>query len=353
MLAMIGVTMLAVASAAAPDQWLDAVVLVRQGSTTCAGVLVAQTDQVATAYHCVASGGRPQVQTRDGSSVVGRVSAVDVASDLALVTLPDDAPIALGLPLAETWAVGDRIWALGHPLASDPPGGFFEGTLRWSATQGIVSATGSRSVQFDAAVNPGNSGGPLVDAAGSIVGIVSRRAIGRGVAFAGHSDALRALLQEEPSPAGLGGTLGAEVGLTSLDSAVGGLSVGATAVLAIRDRVVASLSGSAPLSPRWRALRFGTSEGVVGSARLGLRQRLGRGSFAVRIDAWAGVAAVSTVRIEDVQLQSRSLDLRPGAGLSLRVRGVAFHAGLLVQPDGRITSTSGASLGWPGVVGVF
>ena len=73
------------------DEHLDAVVLVQQGSATCAGVRIGPDGVVATAYHCVVAGGRPRVVGRDGSSWIGRVRAFDVAHDLALIDVPEAA----------------------------------------------------------------------------------------------------------------------------------------------------------------------------------------------------------------------------------------------------------------------
>src|SRR5687767_6063523 len=107
----------AIAAAAEPvDAWLDAVVLVHQGSTTCAGAFVAAEGRVVTAYHCVAAGGRPRITTRAGESAVGRVAAVDRAADLAVIDVPALAgrpwlPVASAPP-----APGEPVWALGHPL---------------------------------------------------------------------------------------------------------------------------------------------------------------------------------------------------------------------------------------------
>jgi len=75
--------------------------------------------------------------------------------------------------LAGTPPVGDAVFAVGNPLG-----------LRASLTAGVVSATGRTItspagptldglIQFDAAVNPGNSGGPLLNRAGQVVGIVT------------------------------------------------------------------------------------------------------------------------------------------------------------------------------------
>ena len=71
------------------DSWLDAVVLLVTGPAWCSGVLIDDQGTVATAYHCVASGMRPRVRTRDGEQFVGKSIAWAPADDLALLSVPD------------------------------------------------------------------------------------------------------------------------------------------------------------------------------------------------------------------------------------------------------------------------
>jgi len=354
---MLGLWLAQVAMAAPEvDAWLDALVLVRQGGTACAGTVVSPQGVVATAYHCVAAGGRPGITTRDGASVVGRVIAVDRARDLALL----DAPALAGAswrPLAEAPPpVGAAVWALGHPGGSDAQGGFWEGTLRWSVSAGVVSAVGVRALQFDAAVSPGSSGGPLLDTSGSVVGVVSRRLRGEGLGFAGRGDALAALLVAQgPGPGALGGTVAGELlfGMHGLSSAA--LGLGGRVEAALRDRVVVSASGMAPLSHRWGAARFGRSDAVLGDGRLGVRQRLGRGAWTGRVDAWGGVAWVHRLEARDPDDPLRLVGTSgaaPLAGGTVRVRSVGFELGALWQ-DGAPIAWTAVMLRWPGVVGVF
>ena len=77
--------------------------------------------------------------------------------------------------------------------------------LQWSVSAGIVSNVGPRLIQTDAALNPGNSGGPAVDSEGRVIGIVSRKLSGDNVAFLSSVDNLHKLIQEPSKPALLGG----------------------------------------------------------------------------------------------------------------------------------------------------
>jgi len=340
-----------VARAAAPvDAWMDAVVLIEQGSTACAGVIIDADGTVATAYHCVAAGGRPRVRRRDGTHAVGRVVAVDRARDLAVVSAPG---VAGGgwLPLAEgTVELGAPIWALGHPSGGDLPAGFYTGTLRFSAVQGIVSAVGTEALQISAPVNPGNSGGPIVDERGEVVAIVSRRLAGQSLGFAGRSAHLAPLLDDDRGQGPLGGTVALELAFAAYDG--GNTSLGAHLELGFRDRVVLEGSVGLPLASRWAAARFGEVSFLRGELHGGLRQRIGRGSWATRVDAWAGVAQHERLAApaDDPFALSTEVLFVPVVGGAIRVRSIGFEVGYgLTERVGR----AAVVLRVPGVITVF
>lgn len=350
---MLPIAIAAGARAEPVDAWLDAVVLVQQGSTTCAGALVSDGGQVATAYHCVAAGGRPRVTLRGGARATGRVVATDVAADLAVIEVPELAGRAWLAVADAPPAPGAPVWALGHPLGKDVPTGFLQGTLRWSSAAGAVSAVGPAALQVSAPLNPGNSGGPVVDAEGRVVGVASRRLSGDGLGFAARADRLPALLsggRRGLSP--LGGTLAVEVFLASQDGPAGSLAAGARAEVAVRDRLVLDAAGLVPLSPRWSAARFDRAKSGLAEARGGLRQRLGIGAWAVRLDGWAGVTALQTVESAPDDPLDLETTVAPTwlAGGTIRLRQVGFEVGWL--PDAELVRTS-IVLRWPGVVAVY
>jgi len=338
---------------------IEAVVLVVQGAGVCAGAFIDDQGTVATAYHCVAPGGRPQITTADGRVAVGRVTAVNASVDLALIATPDLAGSPF-LALADTPPdQGDRVRALGHPFGVKAPAGFLEGTLRWSLSEGVVAAVGTRSLQFTAPVNPGNSGGPVIDDEGRLVGVVSRRLSGDGMGFASRVEALQTLMDGEGRGLGpLGGVLSLEtfVSLPQLiDSGTvdfGEVSLGARLMASLRDRVVLGASFSLPLSARWSALRFGEASWLPWELRAGLRQRVLRGQWTSHLEVYGGVLDVASLVASDSSVFTRHDDLAPLVGAAASIAGTTIDLG--VAPlDGALILRMQVVIGWPGTFWMF
>jgi len=324
--------------------WLDEVVLIFTGSTLCAGTVLSPGDEVLTAYHCVASGGTSRVELMDGRVVDGKIARVDVKHDLALISLSEK--VSTGLVIREGGAVvAEPVWALGHPFGLNKPGGFLEGTLRWSVSAGVVSNVGSRAVQVTAPVNPGNSGGPLVSADGEILGVVSRRISGDGLGFAGRPEAAIALVDDASAKAP--GPFGGTFSLHAVGATMDGLtySVGPEMVFAFRDRVV--FRGNLLVGLGAEALAR-DAEWSGGELSVGFRQRLFRGPFAVRLDAFGGAAQFRRVKILESQTRQSSDGFTWLAGGGLGVRNIGLEFGLIGgQPRWMFR------LKWPGVLTVF
>jgi putative serine protease PepD len=135
------------------------------------GVVISADGLILTNNHVISSGGTVSVRLSSGRTVPASVVATDTTHDLALVQatgLTGLTPVTFGTN--DSVVVGDTVLAFGAPLG-------LEGTV----TSGIVSATGrtldtgteklTGLLQTDAAINEGNSGGALVDTAGTVIGI--------------------------------------------------------------------------------------------------------------------------------------------------------------------------------------
>jgi S1-C subfamily serine protease len=140
------------------------------------GVVIVDKGTILTNLHVVLGAKRVQVVFADGLKSDATVVAMQPEHDLAVLqaeTIPDDLVAATMRSTADL-ALGDQVVAVGFPFGIGP-----------SVTAGVVSGLrrefrspeGKRLltnlIQFDAAVNPGSSGGPLVTAGGEVVGIVT------------------------------------------------------------------------------------------------------------------------------------------------------------------------------------
>jgi S1-C subfamily serine protease len=136
------------------------------------GVIVNTDGTILTALHVVEGAQSIEVTFADGTrspaEVVDSAAAIDIAL-LAVATLPS---VLVPAVLGGGVAIGDDVVAIGNQLGltGSTTAGVVSGLERTIARQGGGSLSGL--IQFDAAVNPGSSGGPLVNTRGETVGIV-------------------------------------------------------------------------------------------------------------------------------------------------------------------------------------
>ncbi len=140
------------------------------------GVVIVDTGIILTNMHVVAGADQVQVEFFDGLESEATVIGIRPEHDLAVLQakkLPDDLPAAT-LRSTSDLALGDEVVAVGFPFGIGPSvsAGVVSGLRReYRSPQGKRLLT--NLIQFDAAANPGNSGGPLVTADGEVVGIVT------------------------------------------------------------------------------------------------------------------------------------------------------------------------------------
>ena len=162
-----------------------------QGSGS--GVVTDERGFILTNYHVVSGADSIEVILADGSTLPATMAGYDPGNDLAVIRIdpPAGGLTAASLGDADQLRVGDPVFAIGNPFG-----------LEATFTEGIVSALGRtyslgsstrplrNMIQTDAAVNPGNSGGPLVNCGGEVIGIntllenPTGQSVNVGIAFA-------------------------------------------------------------------------------------------------------------------------------------------------------------------------
>ncbi|GAA2140574.1 hypothetical protein GCM10009760_23840 [Kitasatospora kazusensis] len=202
----------AIAAAVSPST-VQIVVKTSSGTSTGTGVILTSTGQILTNFHVISGavndGGQMTVTFKDGSTASGSVTGTDKALDVAVVTASGVSgltPAVLGN--SANVAVGDQVVAIGNPegLTGTVTSGIIsaenrqvsvqvdEGTTRSNGGFGFPNLPGMngfggrssgssssssgdtatyKAFQTDAALNPGNSGGPLINANGQVIGLNS------------------------------------------------------------------------------------------------------------------------------------------------------------------------------------
>jgi serine protease Do len=136
------------------------------------GILISKDGEILTSYHVVKNADAIKVKLADQSEYEARLVGKDDRTDLALIKIRktnDSLPFAR-LGTSSQLDVGDWVMAIGNPFG-----------LEHTVTAGIVSAKGrvigagpyDNFIQTDASINLGNSGGPLINAVGEVVGVNS------------------------------------------------------------------------------------------------------------------------------------------------------------------------------------
>ena len=159
------------------------------------GVLISREGHVLTNAHVVAGMTEVIVQLTDGRTFPATLVGADKPTDIAVLRIPPQRVDAIPLGDSDKVRAGQTVFAIGNPFG-----------LHESVTQGIISARG-RSIggsgveflQTDAAVNQGNSGGPLINLRGEVIGInsaiYSETGGWLGIGFAIPSNTARAALE--------------------------------------------------------------------------------------------------------------------------------------------------------------
>lgn len=147
-------------------------------SVSGSGFVISEDGYILTNYHVVedayTGGYEVKVMFYDGSTYTAEIKGFDRNNDIAVLKIDATGLDAAELGSSDSLYVGDTVYAVGNPL----------GELSYSMTSGMVSATdrlitteeGTMTMfQIDAAVNEGNSGGPVYNTSGQVVGVVTAK----------------------------------------------------------------------------------------------------------------------------------------------------------------------------------
>ena len=148
------------------ERYRNVVIQIATPYSTGTGFCLRDTRLIITNEHVVRGNRRVVVDGGELDKQLVEVLYTDPKYDLAFLEIPENIEIAaIQLGDSKNVSEGDVVIAMGHPFG-----------LKFTATQGIVSNTMHQLndvnyIQHDAALNPGNSGGPLVNKAGEIIGV--------------------------------------------------------------------------------------------------------------------------------------------------------------------------------------
>jgi S1-C subfamily serine protease len=187
-----------VVSSVRGDEWSRLLAVPRQyrAQGQGSGVIVDEAGFILTNYHMVENAQQIQVKLSDNEIRSAEIVGLDPATDLAVLKISPGGLIAAQWGDSDALEVGGLVWAVGNPFGLDR-----------SVTFGIISAKSRQHVsespyqdflQTDAAVNPGNSGGPLINMGGQIIGI-NTAIYGptyQGISFALPSNAAKAAYEQ-------------------------------------------------------------------------------------------------------------------------------------------------------------
>ena len=171
-----------------PEETYNSVVVVYTETGVGSGFCIKE-NLIVTNAHVVGSNKNVAINLYDGTTIKGQVIKSNIEKDLALIKIDKQlTPLNVN---AENISIGQEVYAIGAP--KDMP---------YTMTKGIISALDRKLgentyIQIDASVNSGNSGGPLIDDTGNVIGIITLKANdAEGIGFALKSSEILAFAED-------------------------------------------------------------------------------------------------------------------------------------------------------------
>lgn len=157
------------------------------------GFVIDERGIVATSLHVIDDAELVEVRSHDGRVMrIDKMVGADPRGDLALLVLPRRGLPSLELRAEPPVRAGERVVVIGHSLG-----------FRETVSDGLVSAVRGRSdlplIQTSAPISPGNSGGPMLDADGRVIGVVRSKIVGHGAEGLAFAVGARRLLELQAS----------------------------------------------------------------------------------------------------------------------------------------------------------
>jgi S1-C subfamily serine protease len=179
---------------------LEATVTVFTDQGSGSGFVISTNGYIVTNHHVTDGARRVQIAGQDGKRIAARVVDSNESRDLAVLKVDEGNWVPIELGDMDTVGTGDTAFAIGSPGAIDT-------VLQSTVTRGIVSSIREfpstanpnikvQYIQTDAAINSGNSGGPLVNEAGKVIGVNNFKLVGvakQGLGFAISVDEIKKL----------------------------------------------------------------------------------------------------------------------------------------------------------------
>lgn len=151
------------------------------------GVIITPEGYMLSAYHVIKGVNKIQVQFSDGLKLNAKILASDIANDVVLLDIQGSGFTPLPMDTVGDIQLGEEVITIGTPMSIE---------LGQSVARGILS--GKRMfddrilLQSDIAVSPGNSGGPLLNSDGEVIGIIQSKIVGKGVEGIGFAIPIKA-----------------------------------------------------------------------------------------------------------------------------------------------------------------
>ena len=183
------------------------------------GIVFDRAGHILTNYHVVTRSEMIKVSLSNGEVLTAQLFREDPVSDLAIIKIESDALTPAVFGDSNVLRVGEDVIAVGHALGLEGGPTVSKGVVS-ALDRAIASSSGrqlSGLIQTDAAINEGNSGGPLVNSQGQVVGLNSAKmGIGEGVGFALNINTARGIAERlislgPPPPPGYFGAFGIDI----------------------------------------------------------------------------------------------------------------------------------------------